>query len=192
MKKGIKKLVGAYVAVVATAALAVTAFAADYAVIPGFSTEASQPTAITTEEVSEAVSNASKSEAAVIEVKSVANFALQPSILRTLDKSSGAVLTIASPKVTLSIDSAKITKARKVDLSLKVSNTSNKTIIKMKSKKDFGCEVKIAVTSCKMSAEKFKTAHIYCDGEDLGPIEEFDENGFPVIAVTKGGTYTIK
>lgn len=61
----------------------------------------------------------------------------------------------------------------------------------MRSKKDFGCEVKITVTTCKMSAEKLATAHVYCDGEDMGPVE-LDENGNPVITVTKGGEYIIK
>lgn len=42
-----------------------------------------------------------------------------------------------------------------------------------------------------MSAKKLAKAHVYCDGEDLGPVE-LDENGVPVITVTKGGVYEIK
>ena len=186
--KGIKKLVGAYVALVATAALAVTAFAAEYAVVPVFSQDASTPVSVTTEAVTEAISG---SGAATVEVKSVAQLTLNPAVLKKLDKTSGAVLQVVSPKATISIDSSKITKARKVDLSMKLSNSSTKTTIKMRSKKDFGCEVKITVTSCKLSAAQLKTAHVYCDGEDLGAVE-LDENGLPVITVTKGGTYTIQ
>ena len=194
--KGIKKLVGAYVAVIATAALAVTAFAADYAVVPVFGGDTSNTVSVTTEAVSSAIDSAvavdtADAKAATVEVNSVAQLTLNPSVLKKLDKTEDTVLKIVSPKVTISIDSSKITKARKVDLSMKMSNSSKKTVIKMRSRKDFGCEVQITVTSCKLSAAALKTAHVYCDGEDLGPVE-LDENGLPVITVTKGGTYEIK
>ena len=195
--KGIKKLVGAYVAVIATAALAVTAFAADYAVIPVFSGDTSATVSVTTEAVSSAIDSAvavdtaADAKAATVEVNSVAQLTLNPSVLKKLDKTEDTVLKIVSPKVTISIDSSKITKARKVDLSMKMSNSTKKTVIKMRSRKDFGCEVKLTVTSCKLSAAALKTAHVYCNGEDLGPVE-LDENGLPVITVTKGGTYEIK
>ena len=194
--KGIKKLVGAYVAVIATAALAVTAFAADYAVVPVFGGDTSNTVSVTTEAVSSAIDSAvavdtADAKAATVEVNSVAQLTLNPSVLKKLDKTEDTVLKIVSPKVTISIDSSKVTKARKVDLSMKMSNSSKKTVIKMRSRKDFGCEVQITVTSCKLSAAALKTAHVYCDGEDLGPVE-LDENGKPVITVTKGGTYEIK
>lgn len=196
--KGIKKLVGAYVAVIATAALAVTAFAADYAFVPVFSGDTSTTVSVTTETVASAIDSAvavdtaaGDSKAATVEVNSVAQLTLNPSVLRKLDKTEDTVLKIVSPKVTISIDSSKITKARKVDLSMKMSNSAKKTVIKMRSRKDFGCEVKITVTSCKLSAAALKAAHVYCDGEDLGPVV-LDENGLPVITVTKGGTYEIK
>ena len=194
--KGIKKLVGAYVAVIATAALAVTAFAADYAVVPVFGGDTFNTVSVTTEAVSSAIDSAvavdtADAKAATVEVNSVAQLTLNPSVLKKLDKTEDTVLKIVSPKVTISIDSSKVTKARKVDLSMKMSNSSKKTVIKMRSRKDFGCEVQITVTSCKLSAAALKTAHVYCDGEDLGPVE-LDENGLPVITVTKGGTYEIK
>lgn len=199
--KGIKKLVGAYVAVIATAALAVTSFAADYAVVPVFGGDTSTTVSVTTDTVTSAIDSAvavdtsaadsADAKVATVEVKSVAQLTLNPSILKKLDKTEDTVLKIVSPKATISIDSSKVTKARKVDLSMKMSNSSKKTVIKMRSRKDFGCEVKITVTSCKLSAAKLKTAHVYCNGEDLGPVE-LDENGLPVITVTKGGTYEIK
>ena len=74
---------------------------------------------------------------------------------------------------------------------MKVYSSAKRAVVKMRSKKDFGCEVKIALTNCKMSAEKLENAHVYCDGEDLGPVV-LNEDGVPVITVTKGGTYEIK
>ncbi len=42
-----------------------------------------------------------------------------------------------------------------------------------------------------MCAEMLANAHVYCNGEDMGPVE-LDEDGNPVITVTKGGEYVIK
>ncbi|MGN0674747.1 MAG: hypothetical protein ACI4KG_03285 [Oscillospiraceae bacterium] len=207
MKNGMKRTLSAAVAVLTTAVLAVTAYAADYAQAPSFSETPRESVAVKTEDISEAIDNAvvvdtdtdkgddsSKSEekkVATIEVKSVETLTVSPSIMKKLDKSEDTVLEIVSPKAVISIDSSTITKARKIDLSMKVYGSSSRSVVKMRSKKDFGCEVKIEVTSCKLSAKKLAKAHVYCDGVDLGPVE-LNEDGVPVITATKGGTYEIK
>ncbi|MGN1089026.1 MAG: hypothetical protein ACI4Q6_01375, partial [Huintestinicola sp.] len=63
--------------------------------------------------------------------------------------------------------------------------------VKFDNKKNFGCEVQIIVTDCKMSAKKLASANVYCDGELVGPVE-LDENNKPIIKATKGGVYEIK
>lgn len=205
MKNGMKRTLSAAIAVLTTAALAVTAYAADYAQAPSFSETPQESVSVKTDDISNAIdqavaidvdtdddsSEAEEKKVATVEVKSTNNLAISPSIMKKLDKSEDTVLEIVSPKAVISIDSSTITKARKIDLSMKVYGTSSRSVVKMKSKKNFGCEVKIAVTSCKLSANKLAKAHVYCDGEDLGPVE-LNEDGVPVITATKGGTYEIK
>ena len=202
MKKGMKRLIGAVLAVATAATLAVTAFAADYAEPPVFTDTPSQTVSVSNEELKEAVNNVVESiadgnysegtEAPVVSVtaNSVKSLSVSASVIKALDK-AGANLEIVSPKATITIDASTITKVRKLDLSMKIYSSSKRAVVKMKSKKDFGCEVKIALTDCKMSASKLAKAHVYCDGEDLGAVE-LSEDGVPVITVTKGGTYEVK
>ena len=189
MKKGMKRIVSAILAAMTAATLAVTAFAADYAVPPAFTDTPSQTVSVSNSELKEAVSNASEGTIAV-KANSVKTLSVSASVLKALDKAD-SVLEIVSPKATVSIDASTITKTRKLDLSMKTYSSAKRAVVKMRSKKDFGCEVKIILTDCKMSEAKLAKAHVYCDGEDLGPVE-LDENGNPVITVTKGGTYEIK
>ncbi len=42
-----------------------------------------------------------------------------------------------------------------------------------------------------MSAKKLASAHWYLDGEDMGPVD-LDEDGNPVVTLTKGGKVEIK
>lgn len=189
MKKGMKRIVSAILAAMTAATLAVTAFAADYAMPPVFTDTPSQTVSVSNSELKEAVSNASEGNVTVT-TNSVKTLSVSAAVLKSLDK-AGAVLEIVSPKATITIDAETITKTRKLDLSMKTYSSEKRAVIKMRSKKDFGCEVKITLTDCKMSEEKLAKAHVYCDGEDLGPVE-LNENGKPVITVTKGGTYEIK
>ncbi len=189
MKKGMKRLISAILATMTAATLAITALAADYAMPPVFTSTPSQTVSVSTSELKEAVSNAS--DAAVsVKANSVKTLSISASVLKALDKAE-AVLEIVSPKAIITIDSETITKTRKIDLSMKVYSSAKRAVVKMRSNKDFGCEVKITLTNCKMSEEKLADAHVYCDGADLGAVE-LNENGAPVITVTKGGTYEIK
>lgn len=190
MKKCMKKITGAVAATAAIAVLAVTAFATDYVQAPTFSNTPSQLVSVTTSELNDAIENAGE-KTACVEVKSTNSLSLSSSVLKTLNKNEDSVLKIISPKAEISIDALTIKKVRKVDLSMRVYSSEKITVLKMKSKKDFGCTIEIAVTSCKLSAEQLAKAHVYCDNEDLGPVE-VNESGVPVITVTKGGTYTIK
>ena len=187
MKVSFKKFVSMALAVVTTFALTATAFAADYYAEPVFPTS-TPSTSVTTSEMSSAIS--SSSDVATVEVKSERSIYVGASVMKKLAK-SGKSLVIKSDDATITIDGSSITNVKKINLSMKIVNTANKTTIRMKSKSDLGCEAKIVVTTCKMSAEKLAKAHVYCDGEDLGPVE-LNEDGYPVITVTKGGTYTIK
>ena len=189
MKKGMKRIVSAILAAMTAATLAVTAFAADYAMPPVFTDTPSQTVSVSNSELKEAVSGASEGNVTV-KANSVKTLSVSASVLKALDKAD-AVLEIVSPKATITIDASTITKTRKLDLSMKVYSSAKRAVVKMRSKKDFGCEVKIALTNCKMSAEKLEKAHVYCNGEDLGPVV-LNEDGVPVITVTKGGTYEIK
>lgn len=209
MRNDMKKLVSSVIAVVMTVSMSATAFAADYGLEPSFPITPSGSSSATSAEISaavekteekvkevvdSAVANAVDSDSsattASVEVKSVKSLTITSSTIKKLVK-SGVALEIVSPNATITIDPDTITKARKIDLSMKVVNSTSRTKIDFKSKKDFGCEVKITLTACKMSAKKLANAHVYCDGEDLGSVE-LNEDGVPVITVTKGGVYEVK
>lgn len=196
MRKSAKRLVSAVIAVASAMTMVLSVSAADYASNPIYAGTPSQSVSVSTSElktaVKDAVANADgDASVASVEISSTRRLQVATSVIRELAQSDNAVLEIVSPKATISIDSSTITRVRNVDLSMEITNSKNRTTIDMRSKKDFGCEVKITVTTCKMSAEKLATAHVYCDGEDMGPVE-LDEDGNPVITVTKGGEYTIK
>lgn len=185
--KSVKKIVSIVCAFVMTASVAVTAFAADYAqpVGPIAPTEPTTSTVSATE-----VKDLADNGTVAVNVSS-SRLVIKPSTLKTLAAKDDAAIEFVSPKTTITIESDSVKKVARIDLSMKVTNSASRTRIKMKSNKEFGAEVKITVTSCKMSAKALAKAHVYCDGEDLGPVE-LDENGKPVITVTKGGVYEIK
>ena len=195
MRNTAKKLASAILALAMTAAMSVTAYAADYGLVPVFSSTASESTPATTEELTNAVTSATESAkggaVAKVEVATTVGLTVKPTVLKELAKKDGGVLEIVAPKATISIDASTITNARNVNLSMKVTNTKSRTVINMTSKKDFGCEVKITLTGCKMSAEKLENAHWYLNGKDMGPVE-LDEDGNPVVTLTKGGKIEIK
>lgn len=192
MRKSAKRLVSAVIAAVSAMTMVLSVSAADYASNPTYAGTPSQSVSVPTSELKNAAKSAvSGSSEASVEVTSTRKLQIATSVIKELAKSKDAVLEIVSPKATITIDSSTITKVRNVDLSMEITNSKNRTTIDMRSRKDFGCEVKITVTTCKMSAEKLAKAHVYCDGEDMGPVE-IDEDGNPVITVTKGGEYVIK
>lgn len=198
MRNTAKKLASAVIALAMTAAMSVTAYATDYAFVPVFNQSTSESTPASSDEMSSAISSAVETDVdgedkavATVTVTSTANLAVKPSVLKDLAKKDGGVLEIVAPKATISIDASTITKARNVDLSMKVTNSKARTIVNFKSKKVFGCEVKITLTECKMSAKKLASAHWYLDGEDMGPVE-LDEDGNPVVTLTKGGKVEVK
>lgn len=192
MKKNFKKLVSSVIAAVSAAAMALSVSAADYGADPSYSGTSSNGVSIPASELKDAVKNAaSDSSEASVEVASTQSLQIAASVIKELAKNEDEVLKIVSPKAVITISSSAVTKVRSVDLSMEITNLENKTTIKMKSKKDFGCEVKITVTTCKISAEKLAEAHIYCGGEDLGLVD-IDEDGNPAVTVTKGGEYVIK
>lgn len=201
MRNTAKKLVSAVAALTMVASMSMTAFAADYASAPVIPSSSSSSSSATTEEITGAIDNAvdaddSKGEeeakkVATVEVKSTKNLSVKPSTIKDLAKKEDTVLEIVAPKATISIDSSTIKKAKNVDLTVKIVNSKSKTKLDFRSKKDFGCEVKITLTECKMSAAKLKNAHWYLNGEDMGPVE-LDEDGNPVITLTKGGEVEIK
>ncbi len=213
MRNDIKKLVSSAIAVIMTASMSATVFAADYGKVPSFPSAPSGSSSATSAEISVAVEKAEEkvkeavdnavanavgsvdsdsddTATASVEVKSVKSLTIKSTTIKDLVE-SGVTLEIVSPNATITINPDTVTKARKVDLSMKVVNSTARTKIDFKSKKDFGCEVQITLTACKMSAKKLANAHVYCDGEDLGAVE-LNDDGVPVITVTKGGEYEIK
>lgn len=212
MRNNAKKLASAVIALVMTASMSVTAYAVDYGMVPVYGGSASESTPATSEEISSAIENAvesavsdavtdsdegkedSKDEGkavATVTVTSTKDLAVKSSDLKTLAAKKDTVLEFVAPKATISIDASTITKARKLDLSMQVTNSKSRTVINLRSKKAFGCEVKITLTECKMSAKKLASAHWYLDGEDMGPVV-LDEDGNPVVTLTKGGKIEIK
>ncbi|MDE6762392.1 MAG: hypothetical protein K2J73_01780 [Oscillospiraceae bacterium] len=194
MRNNAKKLAGAVIALAMTASMSVTAYAADYGMVPVYGSSASESTPATSEEMTSAISGAVEDgdkAVATVTVTSTKDLAVKPSVLKELAKKDGGVLEIVAPKATVSIDASTITKARNLDLSMQVTNSTSRTVINLRSKKAFGCEVKITLTECKMSAKKLASAHWYLDGEDMGPVE-LDEDGNPVVTLTKGGKVEIK
>lgn len=198
-----KRIVSVITAVVAAAAMSVTAFAADYGSAPSYPNTSSTAPSATTDEVKESIDTAikdSKEGTAKVEVENTKSLVLTADTLKKLAKTDGT-LEIVSPKVTISIDANSVKNAARTNLSLSVKNTKSSATVKFATKAKFGCEVKVAVTSCKMSKAALEKAHVYVSkvdpktGEtvttDLGPVE-LDENGVPVITVAQGGEYTIK
>lgn len=191
MRNSAKKLASAILALAMTAAMSVTAYAADYGLAPVPTTTPSASTPATTEELTSAVESTKGGATAKVDVASTVGLTVKPTVLKELAKKDGGVLEIVAPKATISIDASTITNARNVNLSMKVTNTKSRTVINMASKKDFGCEVKITLTGCKLSAEKLENAHWYLNGKDMGPVE-LDDDGNPVVTLTKGGKIEIK
>ena len=198
MRNNAKKLASAILALAMTAAMSVTAYAADYGQVPVFNQSTSESTSATTDEISSAINNAVEAEVdgedkavATVTVTSTKELPVKASVLKDLAKKDNGVLEIVAPKATISNDASTVKKARPIDLSMKVTNGKSRTIINLRSKKTFGCEVKITITECKLSAKKLANAHWYLDGEDMGPIE-LDEDGNPVVTLTKGGKVEIK
>lgn len=208
MNKSSKRIVSVFAAVVLAAAMSVSAFAADYGSAPSYSDTTSTTPSATSEEVINSIDEAVKGAdpesgevKATVEVDNTKSLVLTAETIKKLKETENGTLEIVSPKITISIDSASVNKAAKINLSSSVSNTKKSSTVKLVSKVKFGCEVKITVTSCKMSKAALEKAHAYVtvkDPEtgkvttkDLGPVE-LDENGYPVITATQGGEYTIK
>lgn len=208
MNKSSKRIVGVFAAVVLAAAMSVSAFAADYGSAPSYSDTTSTTPSTTSDEVSNSIDDAVKNAdpesgevKATVEVENTNSLVLTANTIKKLKETGDGTLEIVSPKVTISIDAASVDKAAKINLSSSVSNTKKSTTVKLVTKAKFGCEVKITVTSCKMSKAALKKAHVYVTAKDpetgkvttkdLGPVE-VDENGNPVITATQGGEYTIK
>ena len=195
--KGMKKAISAVLTVLTTAALAATVYAAEYRTTPPVS-NAAPSVSVSTSNAKDAISGAiaageTVSGTASVTVNSTVSLPVSSSVIRALKASGDAVLEIVSPKATITIDASTIKKVGKIDLSCKVYGTASRNVVDFRSTKNFNCEVKIAITSNKMSAAKLANAHLYLDGEDLGTdLIEIDENGVPVITVTKGGKYEIK
>lgn len=195
MRNSIKKIISVCVAAATVLSMSLTAFAADYASNPSYPTSVPEVSnnveGAPAASVADAVNAVStESGEATVNVDTLAKVNVSASTLKKMVK-NGTTLKIASKQAELSIEPSTVKRVGKLDLSAKISNSAKKSRIKFKSKKDFGCEVKVAFTGCKMSAEKLAKAHVYCDGQDLGPVE-LNEDGVPVITVTKGGTYEIR
>ena len=187
MRNSIKKIISACVAAVTVLSMSLTVFAADYSTSPSYTPST---TGTSTVEVISSESVSSTSSEATVNVDSLSRVTVTASALKNVAKND-VELTIVAKRATLSIDPSTVKKVGKLDLSSKISNSAKSSRIKFRSKKDFGCEVKVTLTGCKMSAERLAKAHVYCNGQDLGPVE-LNEDGVPVITVTKGGTYEIK
>lgn len=190
MRKGIKKAISFALAVLTSATLAVTAFAANYVSNPGWASNPSQSVAASTGTIKSAVDGVTDGGVATVDVKSTTSLPVGSNVIKALKK-SGATLEISAPHITYTIDSNSIDKVRKVDLSSKVYCSNSKEVVDFKSKADFGCEVTVVVKHHKTSVKKLAKAHIYCDGEDLGAAE-VDKDGNVTFTVTKGGKYEIK
>ena len=209
MRNGMKRTLSVALTFITVAATAATAYATGYSQpieVPAAVVESvAAPKADIDEAVKdledlavEAADSEDGEEAPVVqkEVKSTSNLPVSASAiksLRSLAKSDkDAVLEFVAPKATLSIAASTIKSVKKVDLSSKVYSTDKKAVIDFRSNKTFGCEVKVTFTDCKMSAARLKNAKVYCDGELVDIEIEFDEDGNPVIAITKGGKWEIK
>ncbi len=190
MRKSMKKIISAAIAAMTVATLALTAFAADYAVPPSFGTAPYHPVSVTTNDLKDALDNAEAGADVSVSVDSVGSLTINPNVLKAIDKAE-AVLEIVSPEATISIDASTIEKTRKLDLSMHIYGSSDRTVVKMRNKKELGCEVTIILNDCKMSAEKLAEANLYHNGKKVGPVE-LNEEGKPVITATEGGTYVIK
>lgn len=201
MRTGAKRLLSALIAVTAAASFATSVFAADYAFDPGYSSTVTTTPSVSTEKLDEALTKlddllkASDEEEAApvvtVEVTSTESLQVTAAVIKTLAEKADGVLELKAQNVTFAIDVKTIEKVAKLDLRSTVTNSSKQTTVQMKTSRKFGCEVKAVITDCKLSKKALAKAHVYLNGVDLGPVE-LDENGYPVITMTKGGTYVIK
>ncbi len=195
MKKYTKKITCIALAVAAAATLTLAAFAAEYASAPNFSDAPSQSTDVTTGDVNNAIKEATENEdgvaVATIEAASTNNITLSANVMKALADKENVILQIVTDEVTIEIDASTIENTKKINLSMDVKNTASKSVINFRSDAEFGCEVKVVLKNCKMSAKALENASVYCDGEELGAVE-IDENGLPFFIATKGGKYEIK
>ena len=186
MRSGMKKALCVALTLMTTATVAATAYATDY---NRASVSASN------DEVKEAVSEAVAAEAggtATVEVKSTTSIPVSSSVIKELAKSEDSVLEIVSPKATFKIEAATVKKVKRVDLSAKVYSSTKRAVVDFyRAKGDFGCEVKVYLTNCKMSAKALANAKVYCDDEEVGSVQ-FDDNNVPYFIATKGGKYEVK
>ena len=194
--KGMKKAISAVLTVLTTAALAVTAYAAEGSrPLPAIPTTIST-TSVATENVKDALNTAigeGISGTASVTVKSTASLPISASIIKTLKASNDGVLEIKSPKATISIDAATVKKLGKVDLSSKIYSSEKRAVVEFRAsaKKNFNCEVEITLTNCKMSKTALANAKLYRDGEAVDGLK-INDAGQPVITVKTGGKYEIK
>ncbi len=195
MKKYTKRITCIALAVAAAATLTLAAFAAEYASAPSFSDTPSQSTNVTTSDLNEAINDASENEDGVpvakIEASSTDNLTLSATVMKTLADKGEVILQIDTDEVTIEIDASTIENTKKINLSMNVQNTSNRTVVSFKSSAEFGCEVKVIIKDCKMSATKLENASVYFNGYDMGSVE-FTEDGLPFFIATEGGRYEIK
>lgn len=194
--KDMKKAVSAILTVLMTAALAATVYAVDYGAPPAIDPVSASASAAS-EDVQSAIKEVASGDingTATVDVKSTAILPVSSSAIKALKSSKDGVLEIKSPKATISIDASTIKKVTRVDLSSKIYGSDKRMIVEFRAsaKKKFNCEVKIVLTSCKMSAERLANAKLYCDGEVVDGGLEINEDGLPVITVTTGGKYEIR
>lgn len=175
-----------YITVPGTAAAETTAYTSKQTSVTTVSTE---NTTINTEpEINTSLSGTVRERS--ISINNLSNYVLTKDYVNELGIYDNTLIKIKSYYVTLYLNSSVFNKCDSIDLSLSVNNNTGKSVVNFKNEADFGCEIKVVVTSNTIGPEDLKGAHLYRNSSDIGVVS-VNSDGYPEFTVSQGGKYTI-
>lgn len=175
-----------YITVPGTAAAETTAYTSKQTSVTTVSTE---NTTINTEpEINTSLSGTVRERS--ISINNLSNYVLTKDYINELGIYDNTLIKIKSYYVTLYLNSSVFNKCDSIDLSLSVNNNTGKSVVSFKNEADFGCEIKVVVTSNTIDPEDLKGAHLYRNSSDIGVVS-VNSDGYPEFTVSRGGKYTI-
>lgn len=139
-------------------------------------------------EVNTSLSGTSKERS--ININNLSDYILTKDYVEALGIYENTLIKIKSYYVTLYLNSSVFKKCDEIDLSLSVNNNTGRSVVNFKNESDFGCEVKVVITSNSIISNKLAGAHLYRNSTDLGTVA-VNSDGYPEFTITRGGKYTV-
>lgn len=125
-----------------------------------------------------------------ISINNLSDYVLTKDYVTSLGIKDNTLIKIKSYYVTLYLNSSVFQKCDKVDLSLSVNNNTGRSVVNFNNESDFGCEIKVVVTSNSIGSNDLAGAHLYRSSSDLGVVS-VNSDGYPEFTISRGGKYTI-